>query len=695
MIRSSFDHRGKAMKGILSSRVRVLLLTIALLALLDLGRSLYARAGYAQPVETWQPDPEIYADIVWPPGSDLPANAPTGQRIYADHCQVCHGPDGRGNGPAAPSLIPRPRDFTLGQFKYKSTAPDQPPSDVDLFHVVSNGLEASAMPYWRDILSDEKIREVVAYIKSFSPVFNNGSPTEIAIPPRVTPDADSVARGKNLFTSQACNTCHGNDGRGGSTLRDTKGYPVISRDLTAPWTFRGGSAPEQIWLRLTTGLAPGPMPSYANNLTPEQRWDLVNYIFTLARTPPWEPGGKFEGYGQQADLTRRGEYLVHANMCGLCHTPINRTGIYRADDAYLAGGMRVGVYPHGVIVSRNLTSDPETGLGDWSEEQIVNALTNGRGRDRILSVFDMPWVYYHDLHPDDAQAIARYLKNSLPAVHNQIPSILRYGIVETLADKLTRPFPAFPATYLTYGDGNWGLMQNGLPRDLPQTILTGAQWLVLVIGLVAFVFGPPTERRFPKRLRDWVLAALVIVGVVILIFVGFAVYESPQLSLIPPDILVGGAVGTQPTLNLTDVTTPEQMAMVQRGQYIYTIAPCALCHGANGSGGELKVSWRPMGTLWVRNITPDLETGIGKWSDAEIARAVRAGVSQDGYALHWQGMPWDHFSNWEEEDIRAVIAYLRVLPPIKNMVLSDRPPAPDDCEVYTFWITASSIYGCK
>jgi cytochrome c553 len=104
----------RSLRNIVTSRRQVLLLTVGLLLLLDLGRSLYARVGYAQPVETWQPDPKVYADIAWPPGSDLPATAPAGQRIYAQHCQVCHGPDGRGNGLAAPSLIPRPRDLTRG-----------------------------------------------------------------------------------------------------------------------------------------------------------------------------------------------------------------------------------------------------------------------------------------------------------------------------------------------------------------------------------------------------------------------------------------------------------------------------------------------------------------------------------------------------------------------------------------------------
>ena len=97
----------------------------------------------------------------------------------------------------------------------------------------------------------------------------------------------------------------------------------------------------------------------------------------------------------------------------------------------------------------------------------------------------------------------------------------------------------------------------------------------------------------------------------------------------------------------------------------------------------------------TRNLTPDAETGLGKWSDAEIARAIRSGVSRDGYQLHWQGMIWDHASNWDETDLRAVIAYLRALPPVKNKVMPDRAPAPDDCEIYTFWTSESHTQGCQ
>jgi mono/diheme cytochrome c family protein len=167
----------------LASRRRVVLIAVAVLLMLDIGRSVYARMGHARPVEPWQPAPEEYANLVWPPGRDVPASAPAARRLYARWCATCHGPEGRGNGPAAPSLIPRPRDFTKGLFKYKSTPADQPPTDDDLIRVVADGLQASAMPYFRDLLTADEIRDIVGYIKTLSPVFAGQAPR----PLRATP----------------------------------------------------------------------------------------------------------------------------------------------------------------------------------------------------------------------------------------------------------------------------------------------------------------------------------------------------------------------------------------------------------------------------------------------------------------------------------------------------------------------------
>jgi mono/diheme cytochrome c family protein len=679
------------------SRRRAALIVLGTLALLDAGRSLVARVAYAQPTERWQPDARIYADISWPPGAGLPAATPLGARVYAKHCAVCHGPDGRGNGPAAPSLLPRPSDFTLGQFKYKSTAAGSAPTDADLGKVVADGLPASSMPYWRDVLNDDEIRAVVAYVKSFSNVFGKSPPDRLVIGARLPPSVASIARGRRAYEERGCMGCHGLSGRGGVRLDDAKGQPLLSRDLSAPWTFRGGSSPEQVWLRVSVGLAPGPMPPLPAEVTQQERWDLVNYVLSLARTPPWQRGGKFAGPGFSDDLTRRGEYLVHAEICGLCHTMVSATGIYRGDDRYLGGGMRVGAYPHGMLVSRNLTSDAETGLGRWSDARIAAALRDGRSGSRVLNVFTMPWVYFHAMADDDATAVSRYLK-ALPPVRSRIPEPLRYGFVETLAAKLMRALRLAPASVLTYADQGFGSSDDGGAWRLTaagiQQALVAAQWLVLVLVVGAFVAAGPRQRPLPESARGRIAVVAVAVLVGLAGLAAAVIYDLPQLAVIPPQQMAAGATATIFKAERGALGSDEQAALAERGRYLFTIGSCALCHLNDGSGG-LKLSWKPMGTVWTRNLTPDRDTGIGAWSDAEIERAIRSGVGRNGQAQHWQAMPWDHASNWDEEDVRALVAYLRVLPQAHKQIPPDRAPAADDCDVYTFWTSTSRSAGCE
>jgi hypothetical protein len=91
---------------LLASRYRVFLAGLVLLLVLDVGRSVFARLGYAHPTSIWQPDPAVYADLAWPPGSDVAPGWPLGRRVYAERCAVCHGPDGRGNRLRWASLPP-------------------------------------------------------------------------------------------------------------------------------------------------------------------------------------------------------------------------------------------------------------------------------------------------------------------------------------------------------------------------------------------------------------------------------------------------------------------------------------------------------------------------------------------------------------------------------------------------------------
>ena len=492
-----------------SPRGRIALTALAVVLLLDLGRSILARQAVSEPVTVWKPDPAVYSDTPWPPSAGAPAGATPGQRLYFAHCTLCHGPDGRGNGAAAPSMIPRPRDFTQGQFKYKSTPAEAPPSDDDLTAVIADGLGASAMPAWGDILSEAEIRLLVEVVKSMSPAFKAQPVSPIAIAPRTPPTAASIARGAALYRDAGCAMCHGENLRGGAALKDAKGYPVISRDLTAPWTFRGGSSPDRIWLRLTTGLEPGPMPPYADALDADQRWDIVNYLLANRRVAPWAPGGSLEGPGEAPEAAQRGRYLVHAEMCGLCHTEIDSGGVYR-DDHYLAGGMRVGALPQGVFVSRNLTSDPDTGLGRASVSQIADAIRNGRGVDgRTLNFWGMPWMYLHRLSGDDAAAIATYLK-TLPPQRNAIPDPLHCGFVETIARKLAAgQFPVAPPAVLTYSAGSYANQSSPAP-DRVQNWLISGQWAALFLALAGLPFFAPRGRRLPASFRGWLAVALAL-----------------------------------------------------------------------------------------------------------------------------------------------------------------------------------------
>jgi mono/diheme cytochrome c family protein len=671
------------MARLLHSRLGIILVFGAMLLALDIGRSIWARVALEVPTAEYRPTPAQYVDLTWPPGAHLDQDTALGARVFAQRCAVCHGPDGKGNGPAAPSMFPRPRDFSSGIFKYKSTAAGEPPTDEDLMRTVRDGLASSAMPYFAGLLSPEELAAVVQQVKSFSTAFSQPR-RPIDIPPSIPSSPESVARGKALYTSQGCATCHGGDGHGGQAFDDGSGHQVFARDLTAPWTFRGGNQAKDVWLRVTTGIMPGPMPAYTGALSADARWDLANFVVSLARAPPWEKGGSFGGAGFAADLSQRGNYLTRWEMCGLCHTVIDRTGIYNVDGAFLAGGMRVGYYPHGYSVSRNLTSDLETGLGRRSVRQIVSALRDGQAPDRLLNPFAMPWPLFHNFTSEDATAIATFLKTGSRPVHNPVPPKLSYGLVETVVMKLTRPLPATTPKALTYADGNFAIdAARGSPSRV-QTILVDAQWIILVLALILLALAPP--RPGIKTSIGAVLAVAIAGGLL------YFLSQWPAIRGLPPDPLVK-AFNTGDVTPDTSGMPAERVRMVERGHYLYSVS-CALCHGTDGSGGT-PLSWKPFGTLWTRNITAHPQAGVGAWSDRELERAIRSGVSRDGRQLHWQGMTWDQLSNLEEEDLRAIIAYVRLLPPVNRIVPVPRPPAANDCETYTFYLDKSDQAGCR
>ena len=124
--------------------------------------------------------------------------------------------------------------------------------------------------------------------------------------------------------------------------------------------------------------------------------------------------------------------------------------------------------------------------------------------------------------------------------------------------------------------------------------------------------------------------------------------------------------------------TPERIA---RGKYVFeSVADCGGCHSqrdftrvagpevlsGRGRGNVLSEIVRGLpGTIVASNITPDVETGIGAWTDGEKIRAIRDGISRDGHAL-FPMMPYEGFRRFSDEDVQALVAFLNSLPPLRN-----------------------------
>jgi cytochrome c oxidase cbb3-type subunit 2 len=216
---------------------------------------------------------------------NLTGNTKHGKDLYQRYCIFCHGKYGDGAGESAPYLDPKPRDFTKGTFKCRSTASGSLPLDSDLYDTISRGIHASGMPSWKPLTRQERV-DLVAYIKSFSPRFSEEKPGEaLPIPAEPATSPESVKRGADLFQSMNCWLCHGKEGRGNGpsavSLTDSKGYPITPFDLSGGTRFKCGETDREMFRDLMTGLDGTPMPSFTDALKPDQIWDVVHYIHAL------------------------------------------------------------------------------------------------------------------------------------------------------------------------------------------------------------------------------------------------------------------------------------------------------------------------------------------------------------------------------------------------------------------------------
>lgn len=216
-----------------------------------------------------------------------------GKAIYQKRCQPCHGSEGRGDGPVADSLDPKPRDFVSAQFKIRSTRFGELPTDEDLFNVISKGLANTAMEGWEEVLTAQQRWQLVAYIKSFSKRFLEESPQLIPIGKPIKITSKTISNGKELYKKMKCFLCHGDEGKGDGlitvTLNTEWNFPFSARNLTKGWLFKGGHSLKDIYRTISTGMNGTPMGSYANYLSEEERWSLASYVYSLSPDEVIEP----------------------------------------------------------------------------------------------------------------------------------------------------------------------------------------------------------------------------------------------------------------------------------------------------------------------------------------------------------------------------------------------------------------------
>lgn len=278
----------------------------------------------------------------------------------------------------------------------------------------------------------------------------------------------------------------------------------------------------------------------------------------------------------------RGQYLVdQVAACGACHTGREEDSMVSGQrtDRYLAGGNYIKEGPFTVWFP-NITPDRETGIGDWTDGELIRAIREGVGRHGELLLPMMPAASYQYMSDEDVASIVAYLR-SVPPVR--------------------------------------------LDRERERN-------------------------RMPPPVR-W--------------------------------ILNGGKFHPEPSRRVPPVDRTDRVAY---GQYLVRMGHCDMCHGMGQAGMAHPNAGEPMymagskmafesehGKVWASNLTPDDETGIGRYSDEDIKHALRSGRRLDGRRM----MPpmsliIPHIGGMEEEDLDALVAYLRSLPPTSFAVRERR-----------------------
>jgi mono/diheme cytochrome c family protein len=170
------------------------------------------------------------------------------------------------------------------------------------------------------------------------------------------------------------------------------------------------------------------------------------------------------------------------------------------------------------------------------------------------------------------------------------------------------------------------------------------------------------------RAQSGAAAVRAIIVVALVALIGLIVYLGIAVSSGPMDFAEHGTAAATGYSGADPTGVPAEMAgasLTARGEYLARAADCEACHTSEGgqrfAGGRPFVL--PIGTLYSPNITPDADTGIGSWSDADFLRAVHRGIARDGTRLY-PAFPYASYTYLSDNDVAAIKAYLFSLPPV-------------------------------
>ena len=233
-----------------------------------------------------------------------------GEQLYGQHCAACHGEQGLGDGPAAPFLAVRPRNFQEERIHFVSTAEGRGPAQGDVAAFIRRGSRATHMPAHPQLASSE-VSAIADYIRALrlqgvaqevqmsfeeegdevSPQESNEIAAELLAPGQqiafsAAPQQHSsdLARGAEIFAAQ-CASCHGPGGLGDGPeeLRDDLGRIIYARNLTRG-EYRGGGRDRDLFWRIRCGIPGTPMPAFDENVVAgEDLWHLIAYVRGLSQ----------------------------------------------------------------------------------------------------------------------------------------------------------------------------------------------------------------------------------------------------------------------------------------------------------------------------------------------------------------------------------------------------------------------------